>query len=143
VKLPDANVLLYAVDESAHHHASARAWLEAALSGSETIAFCWSALLAFVRLGTRPVVFEDPLSADEALDVVEGWLDQPSATVVNPTPRHTAVLRDLLGPLGAAGNLTSDAHLAALAIEHGAELCSYDADFARFAGLRWSNPGRP
>jgi toxin-antitoxin system PIN domain toxin len=140
VKLPDANVLLYAVDESAHHHATARAWLEAALSGSETVAFSWSVLLAFVRLGTRPIVFEHPLTADEALDIVEGWLDQPAATVVNPTLRHIAVLRELLQPLGTAGNLTSDAHLAALAIEHGAELCSYDADFSRFAGLRWSNP---
>jgi len=142
VKLPDVNVLLYAVDESSHHHDGARAWLEDALSGTETIAFCWSVLLAFVRLSTRPVVFEHPLTADEALDLVEGWLDQSCATVVDPTPRHPAILRDLLGQLGTAGNLTTDAHLAALAIEHGAELCSYDGDFARFAGLRWLNPLR-
>jgi uncharacterized protein len=140
VKLPDVNVLLYAVDEDSRHHAGARAWLEEALSGSETVAFCWSVLLAFVRLSTRPVVFERPLDAGEALDLVDGWLDQPCATVIEPTPRHTATLRDLLGPLGTVGNLTTDAHLAALAIEHGAELCSYDTDFVRFAGLRWSNP---
>jgi uncharacterized protein len=140
VKLPDVNVLLYAVDEESRHHAGARVWLEEALSGTETIAFCWSVLLAFVRLSTRPVVFEQPLSADEALDLVEGWLGQPNATVVDPTMRHVATLRDLLSPLGTAGNLTSDAHLAALAIEHGAELCSYDGDFARFPGLRWTRP---
>ena len=92
-----------------------------------------------MRLSTRPVVFERPLTADEALDLVDGWLDQPCATVVEPTPRHTATLRDLLAPLGTAGNLTTDAHLAALAIEHGAELWSYDADFSCFAGLRWRN----
>lgn len=139
MKLPDVNVLLYAVDEGSRHHATARPWLEDALSGSETVAFCWSVLLAFVRLSTRPVVFEHPLSAEEALDVVQGWLGQPCATVVEPTTRHVAVLRDLLGAFGTAGNLTTDAHLAALAIEHGAELCSYDADFGRFPGLRWAN----
>jgi toxin-antitoxin system PIN domain toxin len=142
VKLPDVNVLLYAVDEDSRHHAGARAWLEEALSGTETVAFCWSVLLAFVRLSTRAVVFERPLDSDEALDLVEGWLDQPCATVVEPTVRHAATLRDLLRPLGTAGNLTTDAHLAALAIEHGAELCSYDVDFSRFAGLRWLNPLR-
>ena len=109
------------------------------LSGSETVAFCWSVLLAFVRLSTRPVVFEHPLTPDEALDLVDGWLGQPCATVIEPTSRHTATLRDLLAPLGTAGNLTTDAHLAALAIEHGAELCSYDTDFARFPALRWRN----
>jgi len=140
VRLPDVNVLLYAVDEDSHRHGEARAWLEEALSGSETVAFCWSVLLAFVRLSTRPVVFEQPLATDEALDVVEGWLAQPCTTVVEPTIRHTATLRELLLELGTAGNLTTDAHLAALAMEHGAELCSYDNDFARFPGLRWMRP---
>lgn len=140
MKLPDVNVLLYAVDESSHHHAGARDWLEAALSGTETVAFCWTVLLAFVRLSTRPVVFEQPLTAGEALDLVDGWLAQPPATVVHPTTRHAAILRDLLAPLGTAGNLTTDAHLAALAIEHGAELCSYDGDFERFPGARWTRP---
>jgi len=137
VKLPDVNVLVYAVDADSRHHETARPWLEQALSGSETVAFCWNVLLGFVRLSTRPVAFERPLDADEALDLVERWLGQPCATVVEPTARHLAVLRDMLGTVGTAGNLTSDAHLAALAIEHGAELCSYDADFGRFPGLRW------
>ena len=140
MKLPDVNVLVYAVDEDSRHHATARPWLEEALSGSETVALCWNVLLGFVRVSTRPVAFERPLNAVEALDLVESWLGQPCATVVEPTARHLAVLRDLLTQAGTAGNLTSDAHLAALAIEHGAELCSYDGDFARFPGLRWTRP---
>lgn len=142
MKLPDANVLLYAVDERSPRHERAREWLEQTLSGSETVAFAWAVLLAVLRLSTRPAIFEHPLAVEEALDLIDGWLAQPSAVVVHPTERHAAVLRDLLGPLGAAGNLTSDAHLAALAIEHGAELCSSDADFSRFGGLRWSDPLR-
>lgn len=140
MRLPDVNVLLYAVDEDSRHHATARLWLEEALSGSETVAFCWNVLLGFVRVSTRPVAFERPLDADAALDLVDGWLAQPCATVVHPTARHAAILRDLLTQAGTAGNLTTDAHLAALAIEHGAELWSYDGDFARFPGLRWSRP---
>jgi uncharacterized protein len=140
VKLVDVNVLLYAVDESSPRHEPARDWLEETLSGSETFAFSWSVLIAFVRLGTNPRVFETPLALDAALDLVDSWLDQPCATVIHPTDRHSALLRELLGPLGTAGNLTTDAHLAALAIEHGAELCSADADFARFPMLRSVNP---
>ncbi len=134
MKLPDANLLLYAVDETSARHGSARAWVEATLSGAETVALAWSVLLAFVRVSTRSAVFEVPLEADEALDYVDGWLAQPCVTVVHPTDRHSAVLRELLRPLGIAGNLMSDAHLAALAIEHGALLCSFDADFSRFRG---------
>jgi toxin-antitoxin system PIN domain toxin len=140
VKLIDVNLALYAADETAPLHAQSRAWLEQVLSGSETIAFAWIALLAFVRLSTHPAVFEIPFDADEALDIVDGWLAQPCVTVIAPTSRHPAVLRELLRPLGTAGNLTTDAHLAALAIEHGALLCSHDSDFARFPGLRWLDP---
>lgn len=142
MKLVDANLLLYAMDASSPRHDAARRWLEAMLSGAETFAFTWAVLLAFVRIGTRPAVFERPLDADEALDVVDGWLAQPCATIVHPTDRHAAVLRELLRPVGTGGNLTTDAHLAALAVEHGAELCSCDADFSRFAGLRWRDPLR-
>jgi toxin-antitoxin system PIN domain toxin len=140
VKLPDVNLLIYAIDEESQPHAQARAWLEEVLSGTETVAFAWAVLLGFVRISTNPVALQYPLSTDEALDYVDGWLDQPVADVVHPMPGHAARLRELLEPLGAAGNLTSDAHLAALAIEHGAELCSCDTDFARFTGLRWRNP---
>lgn len=142
MKLPDVNVLIHAVDGGSPRHRPARTWLETVLSGDETVAFAWVALLGFVRLSTRAVVFASPLTTDTALDVVDGWLARPNAVVVHPTTRHGAVLRELLGPLGAGGNLATDAHLAALAIEHGAELCSSDADFSRFPGLRWTDPLR-
>lgn len=140
MKLPDANVLLYAIDGTSSRHGPARRWLEERLSETETVAFAWVVLLAFVRLVTNPRVFTKPLDAADALDIVDGWLAQPCATVVHPTERHPAVLRELLAPVGTAGNLVTDAHLAALAIEHGAELCSSDSDFSRFRGLRWRDP---
>jgi hypothetical protein len=114
--------------------------LESALSGQETVRFPWNVLLAFLRLTTRLGLFGHPLTMETAFGLPASWLDQPSATIVHPGPRHLTVLRDLLAPLGAGGNLTSDARLAALAIEHGAELCSSDTDFARFKGLKWRNP---
>jgi hypothetical protein len=140
VKLPDVNLLLYAVDERSPRHEQARTWLEQTLSDSETVALAWMVLLAFVRLSTHAAVFEQPLEVTDALDLIDEWLAQPPVTVVHPTHRHAAVLRELLLPLGTAGNLTSDAHLAAIAIEHGATLYSCDNDFSRFSGLRWANP---
>jgi uncharacterized protein len=142
VKLPDVNLLLYAIDEQSPKHDRAHPWLEEALSGTEAVAFCWAVLLGFVRISTHAAIFENPLRPDEALDYIDAWLDRPCATTVAPTVHHPAVLRRLLGPLGVGGNLVSDAHLAALAIEHGAELCSSDTDFARFEGLRWRDPLR-
>ncbi len=140
MKVLDANLLLYAVDEQSPRHSRARAWLEATLSGADTVGLTWGVLLAFVRVSTRASVFARPLDVSEALDLVDSWLDQPCTTVLAPTERHSSVLRTLLQPLGAAGNLSSDAHLAAIAIEHGAEVNSCDTDFARFAGLRWTDP---
>jgi hypothetical protein len=140
MKLLDVNLLLYAVDKDAPRHGDARSWLEEALSGTESIAFTWSVLLAFLRLSTRSAVFPKPLRSEEAFALIESWLSQPCAVVVHATDRHVAILKELLLPLGTAGNLTTDAHLAALALEHGAELCSTDGDFARFPGLRWVNP---
>jgi uncharacterized protein len=140
VKLPDVNLFLYAYDSGSPRHAPARDWLEETLSSSETVALSWTVLLAFIRLSTRSIVVEQPLDADAAIELVESWLAQPCVTVINPTDRHAVVLRELLLPLGTAGNLTTDAHLAALAIEHGALLCSCDADFSRFEGLRWVDP---
>jgi uncharacterized protein len=142
VKLVDTNVLLYAVDDTSPQHDAARTWLETALSETETTAFAWNALLGFLRLATNPRVFSSPLSAEEALEIVADWLAQPATTVLHPTRRHAAVLGDLLRPLGTAGNLTSDAHLAALAIEHGAVVCSTDGDFTRFAGVEVLDPLR-
>jgi len=140
VKLPDVNLLLYAYDSDSPRHVAAREWLEETLSGAETVALSWAVMIGFVRISTNPVAFARPWDASAALDVVDEWLAQPVATVVHPTDRHSAVLRELLTPLGAAGNLTSDAHLAALAIEHGATLHSCDNDFSRFSGLCWVDP---
>ena len=142
MKLIDLNLLLYAVDASAPRHKPARTWLESVLSGSETVALPWAVLVGFVRLSTKSAVFASPLSSAIALDIVDEWLAQPAVTTVAPGARHAAVLRELLSDLGTAGNIVSDAHLAALAIEHGAELCSCDADFSRFPGLRWTDPLR-
>jgi toxin-antitoxin system PIN domain toxin len=142
VKIPDLNLLIYAVDETAKPHAKARPWLEETLSGVEEVGFAWTVLLGFVRLATNPAIFEEPFEAGEAIDQCESWLAQPCATIVTPSIRHLDLLRDLLDPLGTAANLVSDAHLAALAIEHGAELLSSDADFSRFPGLRWRDPLR-
>jgi toxin-antitoxin system PIN domain toxin len=140
VKLPDVNLFLYAYDSRSPRHEVARDWVEETLSGTETIGLSWIVLLAFIRLSTRSPVFERPLDGDTPIELVESWLDQPCVTVIDPTERHAAVLRELLLPLGTAGNLTTDAHLAALAIEHGALLCSCDTDFSRFPGLRWLDP---
>lgn len=136
----DANLLLYAVNEDAPLHKPARSWLESAMGGTETVGLPWSVLLAFLRLTTRVGVFERPLSVGEAFDLVEAWIEQPNVVTVEPTDRHMRVLGELLEAFGAGGNLTSDAHLAALAIEYGAILCSADRDFSRFPGLRWRNP---
>ncbi|MGQ0680329.1 MAG: TA system VapC family ribonuclease toxin [Actinomycetota bacterium] len=140
MKLLDLNLLLFALDTTSARHAPARKWVEAVMSDSETVALAWATLTGFLRLSTRPIVFSDPLTPEAALDIIDGWLAQPSVTLVHPTDRHTALLRELLGPLGTGGNLTTDAHLAALAIEHGAVLCSCDSDFSRFTGLRWLDP---
>jgi toxin-antitoxin system PIN domain toxin len=140
VKLADVNLLLYAYDSASSNHERAREWLEAELSGTETFAFAWSILLAFLRLSTNPRVFESPLEPDEAFAIIDSWLTQPSTTVVHPGDRHLALMRELLEPLGSAGNLAVDAHLAGLAIEHGATLCSADGDFRRFPRLRFENP---
>ena len=138
--LVDVNLLMYAVDKDAPRHAESKSWWEATVSGTETVGLSWIVILAFLRLTTRPGVFPRPLPIEAAFDIVDSWLEQPSVTVVHPGPRHAQMLRDLLLPLGTGGNLTSDAHLAALALEYGAELCSFDHDFARFRQLKWRNP---
>jgi toxin-antitoxin system PIN domain toxin len=140
VKLVDANVLLYAVNSDSQHHREAVQWLDGALSGGATVGFSWVPVLAFLRLATKRGLFPRPLHHDDALTQLDAWLSAPSAVVVEPTARHASLLRDLLGDAGTAGNLVNDAHLAALAIEHSAQLISYDSDFARFPGLDWTRP---
>jgi uncharacterized protein len=140
MKAVDANVLLYAVNRRAPHHAVARDWLDAALNGPETVGFAWVVVLAFIRLSTNPGVSPRPISPDRACELVSDWLAQPAAVVVEPTDRHLPILRGLLQSAGTAANLVPDAHLASLAIEHDADVVSFDTDFARFDGLRWHKP---
>ena len=142
MRLPDVNLLLYAVDEGSPRFERAHPWVEELFDGPETVALAWVVALAFVRLTTKPQVVASPWTIDTALEVVDGWLARPNVVVVQPTDRHAAILRELLVPLGTGGNLTTDAHLAALAVEHGAQLCSSDADFSRFPGVRWHDPLR-
>ncbi|MGH3431753.1 MAG: type II toxin-antitoxin system VapC family toxin [Thermocrispum sp.] len=136
MKVVDANVLLYAVNSDTPHHRTARDWLDHALNGEQTVGFTWLALLAFTRISTHPGIFARPLTVTEAFDVTEGWLERPGAVIVDPTHRHPAILRGIIEPLGTAGNLLNDAHLAAVAVEHGAEVVTFDADFTRFAGVK-------
>ncbi|WP_159501297.1 type II toxin-antitoxin system VapC family toxin [Microbacterium sp. 18062] len=141
MRLVDANVLLYAVDQNAPHHDAAKGWLDNALNGAETVLLPWMSLLAFVRLTTHPRVFDRPLSPAQALDIVDAWLGSPSAVVPEPDARHPGRLRDLLEAAGGhGGNLVNDAHLAALALRHGAVVMTFDSDFGRFPGVRWERP---
>lgn len=140
MKVVDANVLLYAVNRDADHHARARRWLDDALSGADTVGFCWVVLLAFVRLSTKIGLFPAPLSTDGALDRVDAWLGAGPAVLVEPASDHAALVRRLLGQVGAGGNLVSDAHVAAIALHHRATVVTFDQDFGRFAGLRWERP---
>ena len=138
--LVDTNILLYAEDSLHPRHEQARTWWDAQLSGTGIVCLCWTVLSAFVRIGTNHRVFEQPLSLEEAIARIQSWLDQPCTRVVRPTERHWIIFQQLLRDGQAAANLVSDAHLAALAIEHGCVLASTDSDFARFAKLKWSNP---
>jgi len=140
VKLVDANVLLYAVNRDAVHHERSRRWIDGALSGEDTVAFAWIALLAFVRLSTKVGLFPAPLTVDQAMDRVDAWVGAGPAVVVEPSAQHGTIVRGLLRSVGVGGNLVSDAHLAALAIEHRCGILSFDNDFARFPGVDWTVP---
>ena len=141
--LVDANLLIYAIDTDASLHLPAREWLEEAFSGTTRIGLPWIVLLAFLRITTRPRLLVRPLSLGEATDYVDSWLEQPFVESVSPGPSHWGILRSLLAASGTAGNLTSDAHLAALAIEHKAAVFSTDHDFGRFPGVKHVNPVAP
>jgi toxin-antitoxin system PIN domain toxin len=140
VILPDVNLLLHAYNADSRVHQQARAWLEASLNGTRPVGFAWVAMLGFIRVSTHRQALANPLDPETACSHVRSWLSRSCALVLDPGDRHADILFGLLASLGTAGNLTTDAHLAALAIEHQAELHSTDADFARFSGLRWRNP---
>jgi hypothetical protein len=145
VILVDANLLIYANIQTFPQHESARRWLDERLNGAAPVGLPWSSLLGFLRITTNPRVFERPAPVADAWRQVIAWLGCERAWIPHPTERHRDVLGGLLGAPGVQANLVQDAHLAALAIEHGLILCSTDGDFGRFGGLRWENPlpGRP
>lgn len=143
MKLLDLNLLLYAVNADSTHHAAAKHWLESALDDDEPVALPWVVLLGFLRIATNHRILPRPLTVAEAIAVVEGWLAQPGVRPLTPGDEHWRILQSLLAESGTAGNLTTDAHLAVLAIENGATLYSTDRDFQRFSRLRWTNPLQP
>ena len=138
--IPDINLLVYAYAADAPYHEEARAWWEACLSNPRPVGLPWAVILGFVRVMSSNVVFSSPMEPAEAIAQARSWLACPQARVVVPGPHHLDVLSDLMASSRAPGRLTTDAHLAALAIETQSELHSNDTDFGRFSGLRWRNP---
>lgn len=141
--LVDANLLLWSHHAGFEQHEAARAWWSSTLSSTPIVGIPWASTLAFLRISTHARVFDRPLQAGEAWSVVEGWLARPNVTCPGPTERHGGILGRLFVDTPATANHTTDAHLAAIAVEWGLELLSADADFARYDGLRWRNPLRP
>ena len=140
MKVVDINLLIYALNTDTPHHPRAKKWLEASLSDEEPVGLAWVVILGFLRIITNVRIMPTPLSPEIAMEIVEEWLHHPTVKIIVPGVRHWNILNELLMPLGTAANLTSDAHLAAIAIEHGARLYSTDNDFSRFLKLRWTNP---
>jgi toxin-antitoxin system PIN domain toxin len=140
VILVDANLLIYAINADAPRHAAARDWLEVTLSGATEVGLAWVAVLAFLRITTRSGILDRPLAPADALAVVDGWFRQPFVKPICPGPNHWPLLCQLLTATGTAGNLTTDTHLAALALEHGCTIYSADYDFRRFPGVVHIDP---
>ncbi len=138
--LVDVNLLIYAHYVNSQFHDPTRSWFEKVLQGSEPIALGWASILGFLRITTSPRALASPLLLSEAIAVIEDLIQRPQVLVLSPSERHWSILQRMLTEGQAGGNLASDAHLAALAIEHGALLCTTDRDFSRFPGLRWENP---
>lgn len=138
--VPDVNLLLHAYNRDSPRHGMAKGWWTQIMNGDEAVGLPWVTILGFIRIGGHPGILAHPLPAATLCGHARSWLAQPAVSILEPGPRHAEVLFSLLEGLGVSGNLTTDAHLAALAIEHQAELYSSDADFSRFPGLRWRNP---
>jgi toxin-antitoxin system PIN domain toxin len=140
VLIPDINILVHAYNVDAREHAVAREWWERTLTQSRPVGMPWATALGFIRISTHRAILNSPMPTKDAIRTVRAWLNLPRVRIVAPGDRHAEILFGLLDRLGTAGNLTTDAHLAALAIEYQAELVSADTDFARFPQLRWFNP---
>ena len=140
--LPDINLLIHAHNAGSPHHDQARDWWDRVLAGSEGVGLAWVAILGFIRISTHRGILENPMMPDEATSRIEEWLSLPHIHIPVPAEGHFRRLRETLGQLGTAGNLTTDAHLATLAMERGYTLYSTDSDFMRFPGLKWVNPLR-
>lgn len=138
--VPDVNLLIYAADRDSGWHREASAWWEKSLNGSERIGLTWVTILGFIRVATNSRVVRTAVSPARAIETVRTWLSVPAVRIVEPGERHAEILFELLERLGTAGNLTTDAHLAAFAIEFHARIATNDADFLRFPGVRWFNP---
>lgn len=138
--LPDVNVLVHAHNADSLVHERARRWWDACLSGSEGVGLAWAAILGFVRITTNRKIVARPFPIHDLMARLQAWLELPHVHIAQPSQTHFVRLRAELERLGAAGNLTTDAHLAVLAMERGYVLYSTDADFERFPGLRWVNP---
>ncbi len=138
--VPDVNLLIYAHNERDPQHEPAKAWWEALLNGSTPVGLPWVTTSAFMRIMTHRRILAEPISAEGAVDLVRSWLDHPTVVVLQPGPKFAGLFLGYLEKMGTAGDLTTDAQLAALAVENQAELHSNDSDFSRFEGLRWRNP---
>ena len=138
--LVDVNLPLYAHDSLSEQHVAARNWWEEQLSGAESVCLCWPVIMAFIRIGTNSRLHRRPLTLDEAIERVQTWLGQPCVKIIQPTEHHWTIFQQMLRSGSATANLVTDAHLAALAVEHNCVLQSTDRDFARFRGLKWKNP---
>ena len=136
----DVNLLVYAHNRAAPLHDRARAWWTELVNRQRRVGLAWAVAFGFVRLVTHPAVLTNPLTPLEATTRVMSWLEQPEVRIIEPGPRHLSIVKDLFRTTGVGGNLTTDTHLAAIAIELQAELHSNDSDFSRFPGLRWVNP---
>jgi toxin-antitoxin system PIN domain toxin len=140
VIIPDINLLVYSYNSDGPFHDDARDWWEGCLSKPGAVGLPWALILGFVRIMSSNAVFSNPMELLDAISHVQSWLDCPQTQIVAPGPRHLEILADIMGAAQASGRLTTDAHLAALAIETQSELHSNDVDFSRFPGLRWRNP---
>lgn len=137
---PDVNILIHAVNANSPRNARIRQWWDTCLSGTTPVCLSWTVIIGFIRISTNPRLFNQPLNFEEAAEYINAWLDQPPVQIISPREGHWKIVESLLKEAGTAGNLTTDAHLAALAIQWGCTLYSTDTDFARFSGLKWKKP---